>query len=146
MPGSPLPQRSQLPGWATRTLRIAAVLGGTGVILGAFGAHALADRLTPDRLATFETAVRYQLIHALALIGVALVSAHRHSPALHWSARLMTVGVVIFSGTLYLLVATGLLVLGAVTPLGGLGLIGGWLALFIGVAAEPESDQSGPSL
>ncbi len=135
--------RGSLPDWATRTLKISAVLGGLGVLLGAFGAHTLATRLTPDRLETFETAVRYQLIHALALMAVGLLSAHRSSPALRWAARLMSAGVLIFSGSLYLLIATGITLLGAVTPIGGLAMIAGWVALFWGVAAEPEGGQSG---
>ena len=135
-----------IPMWATRTLRIAAVLGGTGVLLGAFGAHTLADRLTPDRLETFETAVRYQLVHTLALLAIGLLAAHRSSPALRWAARLMVGGVVIFAGSLYLLIATDVGVLGAITPIGGLAMIGGWMALFRGVAAEPGDGHRGSSV
>lgn len=148
LPGSPTTTSlrnptTSLPAWAVRSLRFGAVLGGTGVALGAFGAHALSDVLTPERLETFETAVRYQLVHALALIAIALASAHFGSPALRLGARLMTVGVAIFAGTLYLLVATGIGILGAVTPLGGAALIGGWICLFVGLGGKTNPDPGG---
>lgn len=108
---------------------LGALAGGIGVMLGAFGAHALAGQITPERLATFETAVRYQMIHALALLVVALAAAGRPGRALWAAGWLFAVGILIFSGSLYLLVATGQGWLGAVTPLGGLAFILGWAAL-----------------
>jgi uncharacterized membrane protein YgdD (TMEM256/DUF423 family) len=106
-----------------------ALLGCTGVAAGAFGAHALRTRLSPDMLGVFETAARYQLLHALALYGAAWVT-------LQWPGRwaaagvaLLCSGIVLFSGSLYLLVLTGEHWLGAVTPLGGSLLMLGWLAL-----------------
>ncbi len=103
-------------------LAVAALLGGLGVAAGAFGAHGLRSRLEPRDLEIFETAVRYQLIHALAVGLAAVVGAPR-------AAWLFTVGTIVFSGSLYVLVLTGPRWMGAITPIGGLALIGGWLAL-----------------
>lgn len=96
---------------------------------GAFGAHALRARLPADMLAVWETAARYQMYHALALLAVALAAARW--PAGGWSAAgwLFTAGILVFSGSLYLLAWTGVRWLGAVTPLGGLCLLAGWAAL-----------------
>lgn len=103
------------------------VAGGSGaaaVALGAFGAHGLAEVVTPDRLATWHTAASYHLVHALAM-GLTAVAAR-----LGWRAGgagvLFLIGTVLFSGSLYLLVLLDLAVLGAVAPLGGLSFIGGW--------------------
>jgi uncharacterized membrane protein YgdD (TMEM256/DUF423 family) len=109
----------------------AAVLGFTGVAAGAFGTHALRDTLTPRDLEIFETAVRYQLIHAVALLGVA-AAAERWtgvSGIVSLAGWSMIAGVIVFSGSLYALVGTGVRSLGAVTPFGGLGLLVGWAAL-----------------
>lgn len=109
----------------------AALLGFIGVAAGAFGAHALRDALSPRDLEIFETAVRYQLIHAVALLGVAAASARwpEVSGALNLAGWSMIAGVLIFSGSLYALVGTGVRGLGAVTPIGGVGLLLGWAAL-----------------
>lgn len=119
-------------------LVIAALFGATGVMLGAFGAHGLRDLLTPERMATYQTAVTYQMWHALALLGVSLVgatvgaSAARDPKITRWlriSAYALTLGTLIFSGSLYLLVLLDLPILGAITPIGGVALIIGWLLL-----------------
>lgn len=109
----------------------AALLGFIGVAAGAFGAHALRDALSPRDLEIFETAVRYQLIHAVALLGVAAAAARwpEVSGALNLAGWSMIAGVLIFSGSLYALVGTGVRGLGAVTPIGGVGLLLGWAAL-----------------
>lgn len=101
---------------------VGAVLAGIGVTLGAFGAHALEARLTAERLATFETAVRYQMLHALAILAAALLGGERAVLA----GLLFVVGIALFSGSLYLLVLTGVRWLGAITPLGGVAFIAGW--------------------
>ena len=101
---------------------VGAVLGFIGVAAGAFGAHGLKGALTPERLETFEVAVRYQLIHALAIL---LASALGAPQAAAW----FLAGVVIFSGSLYLLVLTDTRWLGAITPIGGLCFLAGWGAL-----------------
>jgi uncharacterized membrane protein YgdD (TMEM256/DUF423 family) len=108
---------------------LAALLGFLGVGLGAFGAHALRATLEPRDLEIFETAVRYQLIHALALLGVAWAWTRWPGTATVAAGWLFVAGVVVFSGSLYTLVLTGARWLGAVTPLGGLALLAGWLAL-----------------
>lgn len=108
-----------------RTLLVAAaLLGATGVALGAFGAHALAATLPPERASTFETAVRYQLLHALALL--ALVAVARDRPPVARAGAVLLVGTVVFSGSLYALVATDVARFGAVAPLGGALLVFGW--------------------
>lgn len=105
-----------------------AVLAGLGVAAGAFGAHALKERLSAYELGVFETAVRYQMYHALALlaIGSRTLGFNARGPAL-----LFVVGVAIFSGSLYVLALTGMRWLGAITPLGGLAFLAGWAWLVI---------------
>jgi uncharacterized membrane protein YgdD (TMEM256/DUF423 family) len=109
-------------------LVLGALSGLISVAAGAFGAHALRGRLTPELLATFETAARYQMYHALALLAVGL-SARGASPLWAWSGWLFVAGTVLFSGSLYALALTGVRWLGAITPLGGLCFLGGWALL-----------------
>jgi uncharacterized membrane protein YgdD (TMEM256/DUF423 family) len=104
------------------------------VAAGAFGAHALRERLAPDMLAVFETGARYQMYHALALLAVAGAVARWPGPA-GAAGWLFVAGTVLFSGSLYLLALTGLRWLGAITPLGGLAFIAGWAALVWGALA-----------
>ena len=106
-----------------------ALSGGVGVLAGAFGAHALKSRLAPELLASFETAARYQLFHALALLATALALDRRPHAALGRAAWCFLAGTVFFSGSLYALALTNMRALGAITPLGGLCLIAGWLSL-----------------
>lgn len=109
---------------------LGSLLAGLGVALGAFGAHALRARVPAQRLETFETAVRYQVYHALALIAAGLaVQAGMGSPLAAAAAWLFLAGILLFSGSLYLLAFTGLRWLGAVTPLGGIAFIAGWACL-----------------
>ena len=108
---------------------LGALLAALAVAGGAFGAHGLRGRLTPDDLAIFETAVRYHLIHALALFAVAWVMDRWPGGMVSTAAVLMVFGILVFSGTLYLLVLTGPRWLGAITPIGGVGLIAGWAVL-----------------
>ncbi len=108
---------------------VGALLGALGVAAGAFGAHALRQRLAPEMVAVFETGVRYQLVHALALLVVAWAAAHWSGPWTFAAGWLFTAGVVLFSGSLYALALTGVRVLGAITPFGGLAFIAGWLCL-----------------
>jgi uncharacterized membrane protein YgdD (TMEM256/DUF423 family) len=119
-----------------RILLAAALLGGTGVALGAFGAHALRARLTPDLLAIFETGVRYQMYHALALLGVAVLVPRVPGSVLPAAAAwLFVAGTLVFSGSLYALVLSGNRTLGAITPIGGVALLVGW-ALLVVVAIQ----------
>jgi uncharacterized membrane protein YgdD (TMEM256/DUF423 family) len=96
---------------------------------GAFGAHGLKSRVTPEMVAVFDTGARYQMYHALALVAAAWAAARWPGPAVTWAGWLFVAGTVIFSGSLYALVLTGVKGLGAVTPVGGLLFLGGWLAL-----------------
>jgi uncharacterized membrane protein YgdD (TMEM256/DUF423 family) len=98
---------------------------------GAFGAHGLRSRITPDLLAVFETAARYQMYHALALLAVAWAATRWPGP---WPARagwLFVAGTVLFSGSLYILALSGVRWLGAVTPLGGAAFLAGWACLLL---------------
>jgi uncharacterized membrane protein YgdD (TMEM256/DUF423 family) len=99
------------------------------VAAGAFGAHGLKNRLSPDLLAVFEVAVRYQMYHAFALIACAWAVGKWPGTLVASGGWLFVAGTVIFSGSLYLLSLTGIRWLGAITPLGGLALLGGWLCL-----------------
>jgi uncharacterized membrane protein YgdD (TMEM256/DUF423 family) len=106
------------------------ISGGVAVALGAFGAHALKARLTADRLATFETGVRYQMYHALALLAVAAAIARWPASTFpNVAGWLFVAGTLLFSGSLYLLCLTNKRWWGAVTPFGGLAFIVGWLCL-----------------
>jgi uncharacterized membrane protein YgdD (TMEM256/DUF423 family) len=106
-----------------------ALLGGIGIAAGAFGAHALKARLDPDMLAVFETAARYQLVHALALLGSAWAIQQWPGRAARASAILFGTGIALFCGSLYLLALSGQRAFGAITPVGGILLMLGWLAL-----------------
>lgn len=111
-------------------IMLACLLGGLAVALGAFGAHALEGRLSAGDLATYETAVRYQFYHALALIAVVVVLGRwPQATAAIAAGWLFVAGIVIFSGSLYVLVFSGIRWLGAITPIGGVAMIAGWLTL-----------------
>jgi uncharacterized membrane protein YgdD (TMEM256/DUF423 family) len=117
---------------SSTALRISAVFGFLAVALGAFGAHGLKDLLTRNStLATFDTAAHYHLIHALVMCWVSTLT-----PLPVWSWRCFCAGVVIFSGTLYVLSLSGLKILGAITPIGGVFLLAGWLSLAFGRGAR----------
>jgi len=103
------------------------------VAAGAFGAHLLRSRLTPDALGTFETGARYQMYHALALFAVAWATTRWPAPPVRAAGWLFVVGTVLFSGSLYLLALSGVRWWGAVTPLGGLCFLAGWALLAVGV-------------
>ena len=111
--------------------RIGVALAGLGVGLGAFGAHGLRARVSADLLAVFETGVRYQMYHALALIGISLAWTRWSSAHLTAAGWLFVAGVGLFSGSLYLLTVTGARWWGAVTPLGGVCFLAGWIALLL---------------
>ncbi|WP_323141840.1 DUF423 domain-containing protein [Massilia phyllosphaerae] len=100
-----------------------------GVGLGAFGAHGLRKRLSPDMLAVFDIGVRYQLVHALALLAAGAAASRLSAGALTAAGVLFVVGTVVFSGSLYVLALSGRKWLGAITPLGGLALLAGWASL-----------------
>jgi uncharacterized membrane protein YgdD (TMEM256/DUF423 family) len=114
-------------------LMLAAFFGFTGVALGAFAAHGLKNRLTPEYLTIFHTGVTYQLVHTLALFGVALLATQIQGRLITWAGLSFTVGIVLFSGSLYLLTMTGISKLGIITPFGGVAFLVGWVCL--GLAA-----------
>lgn len=119
------------------TSRLFMILGSASAFLavaaGAFGAHALRARLTPNLLTVFETGARYQMYHALALLVVAWAVDRWGGGMMVWSGWSFVVGTVLFSGSLYALALTGVRGFGAVTPLGGIAFLVGWLLLLVGV-------------
>jgi uncharacterized membrane protein YgdD (TMEM256/DUF423 family) len=127
-----------VPPLAKTFLVIGALSGMLAVLLGAFGAHAMRGRLTPDMLAVYQTGVQYHFWHALGLLAIALTLAHfPAAQGLKWAGWLMLAGILIFSGSLYLLAVTGMRWLGAITPIGGTALIVAW-ALFAATVARVD--------
>jgi uncharacterized membrane protein YgdD (TMEM256/DUF423 family) len=112
---------------ARKTLAIAGVLIALATVLGAFGAHALKAHLSQDKLLVYETAVRYHFIHALGLLAIGVLLRSLDGELLRWSATLVLVGIILFSGSLYWLTFGAPRVVGVVTPIGGLALIAGWI-------------------
>lgn len=123
-----------------KLLLLGSVFGCSGVALGAFGAHGLKNTLSSEMLAVFETGVRYQMYHTLAILLVAiLVEQH---PSLRLTGQLFGAGIILFSGSLYALALTGITIVGAVTPFGGLCLLAGWVVLFVVVFKIKNLDKS----
>ena len=114
-------------------LSLGSISGALAVMIGAFGAHGLKDKLTTEMLAIYKTGVEYHFYHALALLIVGVVALHCKSALLTASGWSMVVGIVIFSGSLYALSISGIRILGAVTPIGGLCFIAGWVLLAVAV-------------
>ena len=124
----------------SRSLILAgAIFGLLGVVLGAIGVHALRDTLDAKALATFQTGVRFQMYHALALLAVGLLADRWESGLVKLSGILFIAGVVLFSGSLYILAVTGIGVFGAVAPLGGMSLIAAWASLVTGAIRQRDS-------
>jgi uncharacterized membrane protein YgdD (TMEM256/DUF423 family) len=123
-------------------LSIAALLGALTVALGAFAAHKLKELVSPEAVAVFDTGVRYQFYHVFALFLVALLSEKFNNKWMIWAGNCFITGIVLFSGSLYVLTAmkateyTGMRYIGIVTPLGGLFFIAGWIFLWKGVSRE----------
>ncbi len=109
-----------------------AVLTGLGVVFGAFGAHGLRERMTADLLAVYETGVQYHLIHGLALLAVAWAASRWPNAWIGAAGWLFAAGIVVFSGSLYILAISGVRWWGAVTPIGGVCFLAGWAALAVG--------------
>ena len=110
-------------------LLLAALAGFSGVALGAFAAHGLKGQLSAKYLAVFQTGVHYQLVHALALFGVALLAERLPGRLVAAAGSLFVAGILLFSGSLYLLTLTGVGKLGMITPIGGTAFLAGWLCL-----------------
>ncbi len=124
--------------WARLFMFAGSVAAGLGVALGAFGAHALKTKLTPTMLSVYETGVHYQFVHALGLILVGLSASYLGDAAgARWAGWLMLAGIVLFSGSLYLLALTGMRWLGAITPLGGVCFIAAWTLFAIALWRAP---------
>jgi uncharacterized membrane protein YgdD (TMEM256/DUF423 family) len=123
------------------TAKLFLVLGGSfalaAVVIGAFGAHGLKARLSPESLVVYQTGVQYHFYHALGLVLVGLTMLHLQSAALRASGWLMSAGILLFSGSLYVLALTGQKWLGAVAPLGGTAFILAWGAFIWAVASSP---------
>lgn len=124
----------------SRWLTIGGILAGLGVAAGAFGTHALDGRIAPDLLEVFETATRYHLVHALALLVVGLAAEREGGPWWNGAGWLFTAGIVVFAGSLYLLALTGIRWLGAVTPIGGACFLAGWAVLVVAALRSPSAD------
>ena len=119
---------------AKRTLLSAGIIALLSVAIGAFGAHGLSEILEANnRLDTFETAVLYQMFHALALIALGILMLKMDHPFFKYSGLAFVIGIFIFSGSLYALSLTNITVLGAITPLGGLSFIIGWVFFLLGI-------------
>jgi uncharacterized membrane protein YgdD (TMEM256/DUF423 family) len=110
---------------------VGAVMGGVGVAIGAFGAHGLRGRLSPEMLAVFETGVRYHMYHALAILATAALFARVDGRAVVVAGWCFAAGIVVFSGSLYALALSGVTILGAVTPIGGVLFLVGWISLAV---------------
>ncbi len=125
-------------------LVIAAYLGALSVALGAFGAHALKETISPDAFTIFETTVRYQFYHVFALLAAGILYNYFPNKFISAAGKLFIAGIVLFCGSLYALVFiknagnTGLYWVGAVTPLGGLGFIAGWICLAVGSSRKEK--------
>ena len=116
-------------------LILGAINAALAVLLGAFGAHGLKARMTVEMLAVYQTGVHYHLFHALGLLAVGIVALHIvDSVYLKWAGWLMLAGIILFSGSLYVLSLSGLRWLGMVTPFGGLAFIAAWVVFVIAIA------------
>ncbi len=125
-----------------QTAKVFLILGGFNaalvVLFGAFGAHALKARLSTEMLAVYQTGVHYHLFHALGLLAVGLVAMQISGSAyLKWSGWLMLVGIILFSGSLYVLSVSGLRWLGMVTPFGGMSFIAAWVLFVVAIVKSP---------
>jgi len=110
-----------------------AIFMALGVLLGAFGAHALKAILTPEMLASYKTGVEYQFYHALGLLIIGLIGFQVKSKYIQWSGLFITIGIILFSGSLYVLTLSGIKAIGAITPVGGLSFVAGWIFLAIAI-------------
>lgn len=136
-----MPQ-NPLPGSGRSWFALGAWLAAMGVMAGAFGAHALKDKISPEMIAVYDTGARYHLMHAIGLLAVGLAADRFPSRRIDMAGWLLTIGIFLFSGSLYALAVTGNKALGMVTPLGGLAWIVGWIMLAFAVQA-PGTEARG---
>ncbi len=114
-------------------LMLASALLALAVGIGAFGAHGLKAHISDDMMQVYKTGVEYHFYHALGLLFIGVLSITMPSGLLNWSAILLSIGIVLFSGSLYVLAVSGVKWVGAITPLGGVSFITGWILLFVAV-------------
>lgn len=112
-------------------LSVAAISGLLAVALGAFGAHGLKAIISPEMLEVYKTGVQYQFYHTFALLAVGILMNFNQSNALKWSATLFIIGMILFSGSLYVLAISGIKALGVITPFGGVTWLAAWVLLFV---------------
>ena len=128
-------------------LLIGAILGALSVALGAFAAHSLKKFVPAETVSTFETGVRYQFYHTFAIIIIGLLGLRNQSALLKWAGNCFIIGIILFSGSLYLLTAlkatetVGLGGIGIITPIGGLFFIAGWLLMFFGILKHRNTSE-----
>jgi uncharacterized membrane protein YgdD (TMEM256/DUF423 family) len=126
-------------------LKIGAMFGAIAVLLGAFGTHLLKTMVDPDIFSAFQTAVYYHIFHAIALLIVGILYKRYPNKLISWSGRLFFIGILLFSGSLYVLAfskatnGAGLGNFGLITPVGGVCFVAGWLCLFLGVPSKLPS-------
>lgn len=106
------------------------------VLAGAFGAHGLKTKISPEMLQVYKTGVEYQFYHALGLLLIGVLAMQMPSALLNWSAVLLGAGILIFSGSLYVLALTGIRWIGAITPVGGLSFVAGWVLLVVAMVKK----------
>ncbi|MFJ7752749.1 DUF423 domain-containing protein [Peribacillus muralis] len=110
---------------------LGAINGFIAVALGAFGAHGLEGKIPDKYLETWQTAVQYQMFHAVGLLVIGLLAGKISSPLINWSGWLMLIGIILFSGSLFVLSVTQIKMLGAITPLGGVSFLAAWVLMII---------------
>ncbi len=138
---TPTPPERNSRSASSDLMKVGAVLVGLGVAAGAFGAHALRDHLTPASLELFRTAALYQLLHGIAIVAIAGGMSHFDKVRLGLACWLMALGTLLFSGSLYVLAATGLRLAGYLTPVGGLLLLLAWGFVFAGARKLPRGNS-----
>lgn len=112
---------------------IGAIFGFLAVALGAFGAHVLENRIPAHYVDIWEKAVKYQMFHAVGILFIGLLAEKTSGPLINWSGWLMTAGILLFSGSLYVLSVTQIKMLGAITPIGGVSFLAAWVLMIIAV-------------
>lgn len=129
-------------------LKIATLLGAITVIMGAFGAHKLKELLSPEILSSYQTGVTYQFYHTFALLAVGILYKRYQNQWMEWAGRFFLLGIILFSGSLYLLTALqatkeiGLEGFGILTPLGGLLLVAGWICFFLAIPSNRTKEYN----
>jgi uncharacterized membrane protein YgdD (TMEM256/DUF423 family) len=129
-------------------IKIATLIGALSVIMGAFGAHKLKEMLAPEVLSSFQTGVTYQFYHCFALLAVGILYKRYQNQWMEWAGRLFILGIILFSGSLYLLTALeatkeiGLEGFGVLTPLGGLLLVAGWISFFLAIPSNKAKEYN----